>query len=539
MEADTTLLPLAISNFSELRQKGKIYVDKTRQIYKLARSDVPIFLSRPRRFGKSLLVSTFESLFSKGLEDFKGLEIEDLWKEDKTYDILHFDFSLIDSDTAESFEKDLAKSLVEVSSPYGMQPQATDFASVFSAFRVWLKMQPINKYVLLIDEYDSPLTRLLNAPTEFDAARKVLSKFYAAIKSYKKAFRFIFITGIARFQKASLFSAMNNIDDITLEPEYGSLLGYTQEELEQYFDPYLIHAAQTLKMSKKELLVRMQAQYDGFCFDEKSTYRLYAPWSVLKFLNRPASGFKQYWTESGGGLTLLKEYFTSHKLLSLDDYDKEQILGRSQLTDPSTVEAIDPIALMTQAGYFTIDHVDGNSFYLRYPNGEVRAAMARMYTEYLLRNKPAVQDRLDRIGEAIGDTDADKIVQILNTAFLSIPYDRSKVVFNEASVESHLSMFLNGEGLFVQTEKHNADGRADIVVSTDDRHYCVIELKYSKDTGLDEVKSEKEAQRLLKEAVEQIKTKRYGEEIRYQSMVRIAMVFSEKAKQFVQWAKVG
>ena len=148
-------------------------------------------------------------------------------------------------------------------------------------------------------------------------------------------------------------------------------------------------------------------------------------------------------------------------------------------------------------------------------------------------------NNLNNIVDAIKNTEADKIVQILNTAFLSIPYDRSKVVFNEASVESHLSMFLNGEGLFVQTEKHNVDGRADIVASTDDHHYCVIELKYSKDAGLDEVKSKKEAQRLLEEAVEQIKTKRYGEEIRYQSMVRIAMVFSEKAKQFVQWAKVN
>lgn len=534
MSVDFNLLPTGQTSFHLLRSLKKIYVDKTRMIYELAQLDDPIFLSRPRRFGKSLLVSTFESLFSKGLENFKGLEIENLWKEDRTYQVIRFDFSSYARNNAETFGKVFADFLTRYLKPLGLETDNKDPEDVLNALSLWLKQQIPYSLVLLIDEYDSPLTRLLNRSDDFDKARDLLSQFYSVIKENAPAFRFIFITGIARFQKASIFSAMNTLDDITLETNYGSLLGYTQEELEKYFEPFLVHAAKTLKMSRRSLLDRMQEQYDGFCFDENAKYRLYAPWSVLKFLKRPASGFKNYWVDSGGSPSVLTEYFTSHALKNPEEFDKEQSLAKVELTDSSTIDAINPLALLTQAGYFTIDYPLGNKFFLRYPNGEVRDAMAKLYTDVLFRHKKVDLDKLDDVVRAIVEPDAQKLYDALNVVFLNIPHGNRNVITNEDSVRSHLIMFLLGKDIEVVAEKTNAEGRSDIVATYEDSA-VVMELKFCKDK--DQAPKEN-CEKLLKKAVDQIKKNQYGRELRGKKLLRLALVFSEKKRQFVAYQLV-
>ncbi len=532
MSVDITLLPTGQTGFHRLRSQGRIYVDKTRMIYELAQSEDPVFLSRPRRFGKSLLVSTFESLFSTGLKDFKGLEIELLWKE-KTYQVVRLDCSGISGKTLEEvafvFEEKLYTALCRAG--FNGKNESEKKLSLIGQMDEWLKslIDQGKQVVLLVDEYDAPLTAQLNNPDMFEKVRNYLSRFYSNIKENAPAFRFIFITGIARFQKASIFSAMNTLDDITLETNYGSLLGYTQEELEKYFEPFLVHAAKTLKMSRRSLLDRMQEQYDGFCFDENAKYRLYAPWSVLKFLKRPASGFKNYWVDSGGAPSVLTEYFTSHALKNPEEFDKEQSLAKVELTDSSTIDAINPLALLTQAGYFTIDYPLGNKFFLRYPNGEVRDAMAKLYTDVLFRHKKVDLDKLDDVVRAIVEPNAQKLYDALNVVFLNIPHGNRNVITNEDSVRSHLIMFLLGKDIDVVAEKTNAEGRSDIVATYEDSA-VVMELKFCKDKD----QSPKEnCEKLLKKAVDQIKKNQYGRELRGKRLLRLALVFSEKKRQFV------
>ena len=220
-------LPLG-SDFIALRIADEIYVDKTEMVFSLVVKRGKYFLARPRRFGKSLLISTFESLFKFGLRDFKGLAIENLWKEDAVYNVVRLDFSEIkDFADAESFSERLISLLSRKFAPYGFCYELLPFQTVSDQLSDWLTAREKNSLVLLIDEYDAPLTSCLNNKTVFKEVRRALSAFYSVLKSNEGALRFAFITGITKFNRASIFSELNNLSDLSLDVEYGNLLGYT------------------------------------------------------------------------------------------------------------------------------------------------------------------------------------------------------------------------------------------------------------------------------------------------------------------------
>ena len=286
-------LPLGRSTFATLRARNEIYVDKTDLIYQLARFDSKIFLARPRRFGKSLLISTLESLFKYGLRDFKGLAIEKLWN-DKTYQVVRLDLSEIkEFSTADEFKLKFHDKLITKFSAAGFQYKNND-SLVMTQLSEWLSLQEPSCLVVLIDEYDAPLTSCLDDPSLFKIVRSTMSELFLTLKSNEGCLRFFFMTGITKFSNTSIFSAFNNLQDISLYPTYGTLLGYTEEEIRFFFEDYLIRAADRLHLTEQQILEQLRENYDGFSFDMDVSTHVYCPWSVLNFLNYPEMGFQNY-----------------------------------------------------------------------------------------------------------------------------------------------------------------------------------------------------------------------------------------------------
>ena len=219
--------------------------------------------------------------------------------------------------------------------------------------------------VLLIDEYDAPLTACLDNKEFFERVRNYLSRFYGILKANDSGFfGFLFITGITKFNKTSIFSELNNLSDVSLSPRFGTLLGYTHEEVETYFDGYLTQSASVLSVSRDELLRSLTKQYDGFCFERTTTKKVFAPWSLLKFFSEPEVGLLDYWFESGGRPSVLLEYVKSHSIRDPKEYGREKTISLASLSGSSDVESLSDIGLFTQAGYLTIKAVEyGNTVF--------------------------------------------------------------------------------------------------------------------------------------------------------------------------------
>ena len=521
-------LPLGTSDFATLRQRDQIYVDKTALIYEIASKAEKFFLSRPRRFGKSLLISTFESLFKYGLRDFKGLAIEKLWRDSGTYQVVRLDFSGIKSFVSiEDFSAKLTSLLAGNFMSLGFSYKENTVVNLMDQLSNWLKTIPLNSLVILIDEYDAPLTACLNDPDLFEKVRKELSGFYATIKSNDGAVRFFFMTGITKFNKTSIFSELNNFSDLTLHPKYGTLLGYTHAELEDYFGDYLTKATEVLRIDRQRLLNDLTAHYDGFCFDRRASTHVFAPWSLLKFFDSPEEGLLDYWFESGGRPSALLQYLKSHALRSPEEYAQEKSISLNNLSDSSAADNLSDVGLLTQAGYLTIKAVEyGDTVYVDYPNAEVKKAMAQLYMEQLLKGKTAGQVGAGPIVKVLSSEGAESVFHILNRLFASIDYQHYPVK-DEYSVRAFTQVYMAGAGLEPKVEVHNNKGRSDLEVSAGNR-YWVMEFKVCRKGQSPKI--------LLQEAVNQICQKDYGLQVESQELIRIALVFSQERRKFVEMA---
>lgn len=521
-------LPLGTSDFSALRSSGQIYVDKTAFVYEIASKRQKFFLSRPRRFGKSLLISTFESLFKFGLRDFEGLAIEKLWKDKGTYQVVRLDFSnLKDFSSLDHFRIVLDRYLMDLMQRncFVSPVQTTEG---LRAFTNWLSVQQKNSVVLLIDEYDAPLTSCLSNPILFEEVRRLLATLYASVKSNDGVIRFFFMTGITKFNKTSIFSELNTLTDISQDADFGTLLGYTEEEIQRYFRSYLERAQEVLGLSYDVLLSELTKNYDGFCFDEETSSHVYAPWSVLNLLSRPRKGFQNYWFESGGRPSALLQYLKSHSLRNPEEYGRLQSIALSTLIDSADVKSLSDLGLLTQAGYLTLKKIIGTTAYLGYPNEEVRLSMARLYTECLLAGRTIEQVGADNIAYRLATENAESVLHILNCLFTAIDYQHYSVK-DESSVRAFIQVFFSGAGLDPIVERHNFLGRSDLEVRAGN-NYWVFEFKYCREN--------ENPENLLQEAIEQIQSRHYGEQSVSDSLIRVALVFSEKVRQFVKWSQV-
>lgn len=519
-------LPLGNSSFSRIKVAGQIYVDKTRLIFDLASKKERFLLTRPRRFGKSLLISTFESLFKFGLRDFRGLEIEKLWKDEGEYKVVRLDFLEVKNfHSPEDFSAKLNSFLYRRFREFGFDFDLTSGLTVVEQFFEWFGGQPKNSFVILVDEYDSPLTSCLNDHKLFDHVVNRLVQLYSALRSNNEKIRFLFVTGIVNLTKTCLFEEDNFLSDISLETRYGPLLGFAPEEIRDYFGAYLGNAAELHGLSSEQLLQELIRYYGGFCFDSSTSTQVLAPWSVLRFLSAPENGFLDYWFESGGKPTALTQYFKSHAMADPAQFDKEKLVPFSELTGSSDAETLSDVALLTQAGYLTLKKIVGSTAYVGYPNVEVKKAMALLYTGQLLSSKTVEQVGADNIAYRLSTENPESIVHLLNCLFRSIDYQRYPVK-DEYSLRAFVQVFFAGAGLEARAEVHNHLGRSDLEVKAGSR-YWVLEFKCAERA--------ENISRKLEEAVSQLNEKNDGLQRRDVEIIRLALVFSLEKREFVKW----
>ena len=533
MNAALNALPRGKVDFCSLRRGEQIYVDKSKLIYDLACQSDYFFISRPRRFGKTLLISTFRSLFQHGLRDFKGLAIEGLWTEENFYPVISLDFTACNAFSSfEKFQKDLGNMLIRALNEAGLKVAAASpqngIASGIEIFEATLKANADQNIVLLIDEYDSPLNNTLNEPELFDLVTQELNSFWSAVKRCSGFLRFMFCTGISKYRNLNLFSGTNFVTDLSFDPQYGDLLGYTDEEVRHYFEPFIDNAALVLGISYEECFSELKRNYNGYCFDKAARTHVYTPWSVLSFLKQPHLGFSNYWYSSGGTPSVLQGFIARHSLHDPSAYGKDISVSFRELDSSKELNNLNEIALLYQTGYLTIKSVSpmGTTATLNFPNAEVADSMASLYKDVIFSNTGS----LGLIGadELFYSYDPKSIVTELNRIFQSIDYEHFPIV-DEASLNSHLYMFIRGSKIKVEQQLHNAFGRSDLEFQILDKAF-VIELKVER--------KHDNASKLLEMAIAQIKDRHYGEQQRYKALVRLALVYSLEKKAFVASAVV-
>ena len=522
-----------------------IYVDKTQYIRDLIKLE-RVFISRPRRFGKSLTLDTIATLFETGVEPyFKGTWIYDKWSE-PTYPVFRLSFLNLDNFSIDEFKSELNSKI-------------TDFANKISVKGYVEKSEPENsiegllerlreekrQIVFLIDEYDYQLTSNINNDDLYKQFQHKIKRFYANIKN-KWAIKFLGITGVTRLKDVEIFSIGSDIRDITNASAYSQMIGFTRDEIKKYYIDYLTLAASyenncsvdKVTDAQIESMLDMMAQnYDGYCFDEFYKKKVFSTWSVNKFFQSVVSNkfvyFGEYWYDNGGLPSILVNYLKTHELNIFEYLDKDKFLKVStdDFKNPTALTTINQNVLMCQTGYLTLrsDLKKSSTVLLGIPNGEIYKALNRLLAKNIFKGNSDVTD--DQAKNLLEVGSVDDIINLFNSALNSVSYDNYPIV-SESSVQNMLKLYLLGAHQEVLSEVHEAKGRADLVVNTDNKR-IVFEFKYAE--------NETEAKSKLSEAVEQIKSRDYGNILpKKNELLRIAAVFNAdpKVRAFTEYQEV-
>jgi Predicted AAA-ATPase/PD-(D/E)XK nuclease superfamily len=470
------ILPIGRQSFRDLREDNCVYVDKTEHIYKLCTEGKMYFLSRPRRFGKSLLLSTLKELFLGSRELFNDTWILDKWDWSKKHPIIHISFLSVSYETL-GLEQGIREYLLDLYKMHGLDAEGKiDIKALFLNLVKKLYDQH-GKVVILIDEYDKPIIDHLetHAIEKAKANQEVLGLFYGALKDADEYIRLLFITGISKFTTASIFSKLNSLNDITTDFNYAQMLGYTQQELENNFELYIEEALQTFShYSRQELLEKIRLWYNGYSWDGKNT--LYNPFGILLFLS--GRDFQAYWFQSG------TPSFLAKKMLTESFFDADKVEANMSFLDQYSLDNIELTSLMFQTGYLTIKekHEDGELI-LSYPNQEVRRAMY----SFLMDNMAPIQGgsgtSVLHLKRAFLSHDLPKVETILKALFANLSYDvymhqtQEQV---EGFYHGLIHILFKCLGLYVKSEVHTVKGRADSVVETP-THIYILEFKINSD----------------------------------------------------------
>ena len=523
-----------------------IYVDKTQYIRDLIKLE-RVFISRPRRFGKSLTLDTIATLFETGVEPyFKGTWIYDKWTE-PTYPVLRLNFLNFDKNSIEKFNNKLNSKITEFAelnhvTTFKEKEEAED-----SIDHLLEQLRLENRQiVILIDEYDCQMTANINNETLYKQFQEKIKSFYANLKD-KLAIKFLGITGVTRLKDVEIFSIGSDINDITNDSAYSQMIGFTRDEIKKYYIDYLKLAASyennctvdnVTEAQIESLLDRLAKNYDGYCFDEFYKKKVFSTWSVNKFFQSAVSNkfvyFGEYWYDNGGLPSILVNYLKTHELNAFDYLNKENpiTIPVNDFLNPTSLTTINQNVLMCQTGYLTLRSAltSGDlTVDLGIPNGEIYKALNRLlainfYKEGIYALAKGVRDLLDA-GEI------EDIIDRFNSVINSVSYDHFSIN-SESVVQNYLYLFLIGAGIEATTESHSSKERADLIIETKNRR-IVIELKYAQ--------NETEAKTKLSEAVEQIKSRDYGNtEPKKEKLIRIAAVFNAdpKVRKFSQFSKV-
>ena len=525
-------------SFKNFYENNRIYIDKTEYLYRML-VDNPlerIFVSRPRRFGKSLTLDTVATLFESGVDPyFKGTWIYDKWTE-PTYPVFRLNLIEYPKDDLIEFKRRLIKDISNFAFLNKVKNYFEDFSPTGS-LKSLLEALAIEhrKIVLLIDEYDCQLTANINNKKIYDSFQEFLREFYGIIKG-KYAIRFLGVTGVTRLKDVSIFSVGSDINDITNDSAYSQMIGFTRDEIKKYYIDYLKLAASCenncsvdkVTDTQIESMLDMMAQnYDGYCFDEFYKKKVFSTWSVNKFFQNIVKNkfvdFGEYWYDNGGLPSILVNYLKTHELNIFDYLDKNKSLKVTDddFKNPTSLTTIDQNVLMCQTGYLTLRSSlnDSNIIALGIPNGEIYKALNKLLAAKFFKGTIDVTNDANENILDVGSV--EDIISLLNTMVNTVTYD-AYPLNSESSVQNYVEAYLLGAKQNVFSEIHQAKGRADLVIETNKRR-IVIEFKYAKD--------ETEAKAKLSEAIEQIKTRDYGNIVpRKDELLRIAAVFNADPK---------
>jgi hypothetical protein len=521
MQKHPRKLPIDLQVFETIREEGFLYVDKTRYISRMLEKGRYFFLSRPRRFGKSITVSTLRCLFENRRSLFDGLRIAEngRWKWGE-YPIILFDFNTLSHDTPDHFRLDLERSLIRTGAEYGIDLEEPLLKGKFNELILALKKRTGMPVAVLIDEYDKPvIDHLGRGEARMEVARTnrdILKNFLGVLKGAdaSRHIRFVFITGVSKFSRVSIFSELNNLVDITMDKDYAGMAGYTEEELERYFKPHLAELAKALNLSTPDAMKALGRHYDGYRFS-KSPETVYNPFSVLRAFSH--SEFGNYWFETGTPTFLVN-------LLREKHYDLTAI---EHLTVGETVfstydlETLSPEALLFQTGYVTIRDVQGDIFTLGYPNREVKCAFLKQlmysFTRHLDGSRQSAFLLLSRFLEK---EDIASFFDTVKSIFATISYTLT-TERNEAYFHTLFYLMVSASGVNVRSEILTNRGRIDLVAEFEDKVY-IMEFKCDQSA---------------KAGLEQIRRKGYAERFRRLGKRRILLGinFSSEERNVTEW----
>ena len=517
-------LPVGIQSFEKIREDGYLYVDKTDIVWELTnRGRKYNYLSRPRRFGKSVLVDTLEAYFLGKRELFEGLRIMEREREWVKRPVIRLDMSRAGAapDTLRSY---LDNAFDHLEKEYGIAPKPTDqLADRFDAIIQTAHRQTGQQVAILIDEYDSPLQHSWGTP-HHEACTSIYREVFAILKADDKYEKFVFITGITKFTQISLFSVLNNLSNISFEPEYAAICGITKEEMLRDFKPEIHKLAEYEHRTFDEAVALLTAHYDGYHFSHDNMVDVFNPFSLINAL--ADSKLRNYWASSGATSMLPK--FVDDMEIRLRDFDHCALI--STTIETSDVTGGGPELFLYQSGYLTIKGYVNGTYLLGIPNFEVRQALNEIVLPTLaMRKNNDIQSPQAFLNLYLSVGNLPEAMKCLKALVADVPYSNKKLASMDMEERYRLilSTIFNAIGCRVEVEKMIATGRIDMVVETIHIIY-VLELKLSNNGGIDA-------------AAEQIRSRQYAEPFKADKrrVVALAIELDDKGKGLIDWKEVG
>ena len=523
VETNDRRLPVGIQSFEKIRKGGYLYVDKTDIIWQLAnRNKTYNYLSRPRRFGKSVLVDTLESYFLGKKELFEGLKIMQLETEWVKRPVIRLDMSRAGAEP-ETLRSYLDNAFRQYEKEYSLIPAPTDsLADRFNAIIVGAYEQTGLQVAILIDEYDSPLQHSWKTP-QHEACTAIYREVFAILKADDKYEKFVFITGITKFTQISLFSVLNNLSNISFDPEYAAICGITKEEVLRDFKPEISKLAEYENWTFDEAVAKLTAYYDGYHFSRRNMVDVFNPFSLINAL--ADSDLKNYWASSGATSMLPK--FVDDMEIRLKDFDHSALLDT--ILETSDVTGGGPELFLYQSGYLTIKGYINGTYLLGIPNFEVRQALNEIVLPTLaMRKNNDLQSTQAFLNVHLSLGNLPEAMKCLKALIADVPYSNKKLASMDMEERYRLIMstIFNAIGCRVEVEKMIATGRIDMVVETINFIY-VLELKLSNNGGIDA-------------ATEQMKAKQYAEPFKAdkRKVIALAIELDDMGKGLVEWKEV-
>jgi hypothetical protein len=521
-------LSAGLQDFQELRKKNCVYVDKTKHIVSLLDNHNSCFLARPRRFGKSLTLSTIEALLSGERQYFNGLLAAEEFLARPTFKergVIKLDMARVSIIRGVDAMYDRLRSLVcESALSYNIKIDSNDAHMAFSELIIKLSNRYNEGAAILIDEYDKPVTDFIEEQKIANVAQRVLQDFYSVLKGLNKYIYFTLVTGITKITKLGFSSALNHLADISLMPEHADICGYTQVELEKYFSPSIKDISKKFSLSHKDALDKIKFYYDGYSFD--GDVRVYNPYSVITLFNE--CDFGTHWSRTSS--PSFAEKCIAGKKIFMDEFIKKIVL-REEIADPFDIGTTDVAILLYQSGYLTISEKIENAFVLDYPNQEVMKSMARLISSNFFKTVDLSREHAMKMASFFAAHDVAAILQELNIVLGDVGYDaysdlaKAQGFRHEFIYREFFSIFMMGTYLIdVSKEVFGVKGRDDIVARSNGI-VMVFEIKvaYENDDPIEK----------LKEAEEQIKERRYADKefLHAETVTLVSMVVTHKERR--------